>query len=118
MDQGILLGEIEGRFADIIWEKAPISSSALVKIGAAEFNWKRTTTHNVIRRLTAKGLFSRNENGIVSPMISKEDFQALQSRRFVDIVFNGSLPMFVSGFVKNNTLSEDDVKQILTLLGK
>ena len=59
----IQLGVIEARYADMIWEHEPVTSSELVKMTAVEFNWKRTTAHNVLRRLIDKGLF-RNENGL------------------------------------------------------
>lgn len=71
----IQLGVIEARYADMIWEHEPVTSSELVKMTAAEFNWKRTTAHNVLRRLIDKGLF-QNENGLVTAVISREDFYA------------------------------------------
>lgn len=114
--QNLLLGEVEGRFADLIWEKEPVSSSELVHLAAEEFHWKRTTTHNVIRRLCDKGLFQRDENGIVSALVSKSDYRAKQSEKFVDIVYQGSLPMFVSGFVKARKLTEEDIREIMELL--
>ncbi len=115
-NQNLLLGEVEGRFADLIWEKEPVSSSELVHLAAEEFHWKRTTTHNVIRRLCDKGLFQRDENGIVSALVSKSDYRAKQSEKFVDIVYQGSLPMFVSGFVKARKLTEEDIREIMELL--
>ncbi len=75
----IQLGVIEARYADMIWEHEPVTSSELVKMTAVEFNWKRTTAHNVLRRLIDKGLF-QNENGLVTAVISREDFYARQSR--------------------------------------
>ena len=112
----MLLGEIEGRFADMVWEKEPVSSSELVHLAGEEFHWKRTTTHNVIRRLCDKGLFQRDENGIVSALVSKSDYRAKQSEKFVDIVYQGSLPMFVSGFVKARKLTDEDIREIMELL--
>lgn len=114
--EGLLLGEVEGRFADLIWEKEPVSSSELVHLAAEEFHWKRTTTHNVIRRLCDKGLFCRDEKGIVSALISKFDYQTKQSEKFVDLVYKGSLPMFVSGFVKARKLTGEDIREIVELL--
>ena len=77
----IQLGVIEARYADMIWEHEPVTSSELVKMTAVEFNWKRTTAHNVLRRLIDKGLF-QNENGLVTAVISREDFYARQSRQY------------------------------------
>ena len=53
----IRMGTAEARFADIIWEKEPITSGELAQIGLKEFNWKRTTSHTVLNRLCARGLF-------------------------------------------------------------
>ena len=56
------LGVIESRFADIVWQRAPLSTAELIKICAAEFDWKRTTTYTVLKRLSERGIF-KNDNG-------------------------------------------------------
>ena len=84
----IQLGAIEARYADMIWEQEPVTSSELVKLTAVEFNWKRTTAHNVLRRLIDKGLF-KNENGLVTAVISREEFYSRQSRQYVEDSFAG-----------------------------
>ena len=73
----IQLGVIEARYADMIWEREPVTSSELVKLTAVAFNWKRTTAHNILRRLCNKGLF-QNNNGTVTSLISRQEFYALQ----------------------------------------
>ena len=113
-----MLGEVEGQFANIIWNTAPVTSTELVKIAAEKLGWKRTTTHTVIRRLCDKGLFSRDKSGIVTALMSKDDFRARQSKQFVDITCGGSLPLFVSGFVKNNSLSQEEIAEIVKMLEK
>jgi predicted transcriptional regulator len=113
--QEIQLGIIEAKFADIIWEHAPVSSSELVKLSAVEFNWKRTTTHTVLRRLCDKGLF-RNDNGIVQAVISKEDFYAAQSRKYVDETFHGSLPAFIAAFTKYSSLTSKEANEIRKMI--
>ena len=82
----IQLGVVEARYADIIWEHEPVSSSELVKLTEEAFHWKRTTAHNVLRRLCDKGLF-RNDNGTVTSLISRDEFYAMQSRQFVEDTF-------------------------------
>ncbi len=39
-----ILGVVESRFADIVWEHAPLSTAELVKICQQQLEWKRTTT--------------------------------------------------------------------------
>ena len=113
--QEIQLGLIEARFADMIWEQEPVTSSELVKLSAKEFNWKRTTTHTVLRRLCDKGLF-RNENGTVHAVISRQDFYAGQSRKYVDEAFHGSLPAFIAAFTKYNSLTPKEAAEIRRMI--
>lgn len=99
------LGVVESRFADMIWKNEPVSSSTLVKLAGEELQWKRTTVHTVLRRLCDKGLF-RNDNGMVTSIISREQFYSLQSEQFVDNTFHGSFPAFLAAFTKNRSLTE------------
>ena len=113
--QEIHLGVIEAKFADMIWEHEPVTSSELVKLSAVEFNWKRTTTHTVLRKLCDKGLF-QNDNGMVHTVISKQDFYAGQSRKYVDETFDGSLPAFIAAFTKYNSLTSEEVAEIKKMI--
>ena len=107
----IQLGVIEARYADMIWEHEPVSSSELVKMTAVEFNWKRTTAHNVLRRLIDKGLF-KNESGLVTAVISREEFYSRQSKKYVQDTFAGSLPAFIAAFTQNNRLTVEEAEAI------
>lgn len=69
--------EMEASFADMIWEHAPIRSGELAKLCGEQFNWKRTTTYTMLKRLCERGIFA-NENGIVHVKMTKEEFQAGQ----------------------------------------
>lgn len=113
--QEIQLGIIEAKFADMIWTHEPITSSELVKLSAIEFNWKRTTMHTVLRRLCDKGLF-QNDNGMVHAVISRQDFYAGQSRKYVDKTFNGSLPAFIAAFTKYNSLTSEEASKIRKMI--
>ena len=113
--QEIQLGVIEARYADMIWAHEPVNSSELVKLSAVEFNWKRTTTHTVIRRLCDKGLF-RNDKGVIRTVISRQDFYANQSRKYVDEAFNGSLPAFIAAFTKYSSLTSEEADEIRKMI--
>lgn len=115
--QEIQLGIIEARFADLIWQREPVSSSELVKLAAVEFNWKRTTTHTVLRRLCNKGLF-QNDSGTVCKVISRQDFYAGQSRKYVEETFHGSLPAFLAAFTKDRPLTEEEATEIRKIINQ
>lgn len=109
------LGEVEMRFAKMIWECEPIASGELTKLAETELNWKKSTTYTVLKRLCEKGIF-RNEGGIVTSFISKERFQMNQSREFVEESFAGSLPAFLAAFTSNKKLSEAEIAEIRKII--
>ena len=109
------LGVMEGRFADLIWESAPISTAELVKLCQQEFDWKRTTTYTMLKRLCQRGIF-QNYNGTVVVLISKEVFSGKQSEQFVEDTFGGSLPAFIAAFVKRRRISDAEADEIQRLI--
>ncbi|MCI8896808.1 MAG: BlaI/MecI/CopY family transcriptional regulator [Lachnospiraceae bacterium] len=111
----VQLGVIEARFADMIWEREPVRSSELVKLAAEVFQWKRTTTHTVLKRLCDKGLFENNK-GTVTCRITREQFYSLQSRKFVEDSFAGSLPAFVAAFTKEKALTPEEAAEIRRII--
>ena len=92
------LGAVESRFADIIWDNEPLSSTELVHMCADELGWKKSTTYTVLKKLCGRGIF-QNVNGTVSALVSREDFAAARSERFVEETFAGSLPAFLAALV-------------------
>ncbi|MBR1855273.1 MAG: BlaI/MecI/CopY family transcriptional regulator, partial [Lachnospiraceae bacterium] len=88
------MGTAEAKFADMIWDNEPVSSGDLAKLANKEFEWKKTTAFTVLKRLCERGLF-QNQNGIVTSLISKEEFYARHSETYVEETFGGSLPAFL-----------------------
>lgn len=111
----IELGEVQAMFADLIWDNAPVSSGELVKLGQAAFGWKKPTTYTVLRKLCEKGLF-RNEGGTVTAVVSREDFNARRSEKFVAETFGGSLPAFIAAFTSGKKLSPGEADEIRRMI--
>ena len=111
----IRLGAIESRFADIVWEKAPLTTAELIRICEAEFSWKRTTTYTVLKRLSERGIF-KNDNGTVTVLISKDEFYSMQSEKVVNESFGGSLPAFIAAFASRQNLSQNDIDEIRSII--
>ena len=109
------LGVVETRFAELIWSHAPLSSGELVKLCLQELEWKKSTTYTVLKKLCEHGLF-QNEGGVVTALVSREEFYALQSEKFVEEAFSGSLPAFIAAFTKRKTLSEAEIAQIRRMI--
>ena len=111
------MGVIESRFADIIWQNEPVATTELVKLSQQELNWKKTTTYTVLKRLCDKGIF-RNDNGTVTSVISKSDFYSVQSEKFVDETFGGSLPAFLAAFTARKSLTREEVTELRKMVAE
>ena len=111
------MGAIESRFADMIWENEPVPSPELVKLAERELNWKKSTTYTVLKRLCERGIF-QNQGGIVTSLISRQDFYAVQSEKFVEETFSGSLPAFLAAFTTRKKLSEEEIAELQALINQ
>ena len=111
------MGAIESRFADIIWQNEPITSPELVKLAAQELSWKKSTTYTVLKRLCERGIFQNND-GTVTSLISKQDFYAVQSEKFVEETFSGSLPAFLAAFTTRKKLSDAEINELQELINQ
>ena len=110
-----ILGAVESRFADIVWENAPLTTAELVRLCGEALSWKRTTTYTVLKKLCEHGFF-RMENGVVSVETAREDYDAYRSGKYVDESFSGSLPAFIAAFTKKKSLTQEEIAEIRAMI--
>lgn len=111
------MGAIESRFADLIWENEPVSSTELAKRSEELLGWKKSTTYTVLKRLCDKGIF-HNHKGIVTSVISRQEFYSLQSEKFVEETFDGSLPAFLAAFTARKSLTPEEVEHLRRMIAE
>ena len=111
------IGEMEMKMAKLLWDREGIGSGAVVKLCAEEFNWKKSTTYTMLRRLCEHGLF-QNVNSVVTSVMSEEEYKAKVGAELINDKFDGSLPLFVASFTKHHKLSEKDRKELLAIIEK
>jgi len=109
------LGEQETRFANLIWDNAPINSTELVRLAAEVMKWKKSTTYTMLRRLCMRGIF-RNEKATVSVVLTSDEFYGSQSRKYVEDTFGGSLPKFITSFIGSGKLTTKQAADIKRLI--
>ena len=111
----IRMGPAETQFAEIIWENEPIASGVLSKKAEEALNWKKTTSFTVLKRLCERGIF-QNQNGIVTSLISKDEFFARHSEQYVQETFGGSLPAFMAAFGTRKKLTDAEIDEMKKLI--
>ena len=109
--------ESEYRFCMIVWENEPVNSTELVKLSKELLGWSKATTYTVIRRLSERGVL-KNENAIVSSLITKEEAQLAEMNELMEKRFGNSLPAFLAAFTKQQNLSEKQIDEIMKIIEK
>ena len=109
--------ESEYRFCLIMWEHQPVTTSELVKLCQEQLGWKRTTTYTVIKRLGERGVL-KNEDGLVTALVSKEDAQAREINELVEEKFQGSLPAFIAAFTKRQDISNEELDEVQRMIDR
>lgn len=109
--------ESEYRFCLILWEHEPIKSSELVNLCRQQLGWKPTTTYTVIKRLSERGVL-KNENTVVSALVSKDEVQAAEISEMVEKTFEGSLPAFIAAFTKHQKISKEELDAVQEMIDR
>lgn len=111
------MGTIESKFAEIIWKNEPIPSPELVKLTAISLDWKKSTTYTVLKKLCLKGIF-HNEKGIVTSIMSKDDYYSILIEEILDEGFRSSLSDFIQVFIKRKGISDNEKERIMEIITK
>ena len=109
--------ESEYRFCLILWEREPIKSSELVNLCREQLGWKPTTTYTVIKRLSERGVL-KNENTVVTSLVSKDEVQAAELSEMVERTFEGSLPAFIAAFSKHQKISDKEIDALQKMIDR
>jgi len=107
--------ESEYRFCLILWEHEPVKSTELVKLCEQELGWKKATTYTVIKRLSERGVI-KNENAVVTSLVSKEEIQRAEMEEMVEKTFEGSLPAFIAAFASHAKLKKEDAEKLMQMI--
>ncbi len=109
--------ESEYRFCLILWENEPIKSGKLVELCKERLGWKPTTTYTVIKKLSERGVL-KNENTVVTSLVSKDQVQASELNEMVDKTFEGSLPAFIAAFTKHRKIPHAEIDAVQEMIDR
>lgn len=107
--------ESEYKFCLILWEQEPVKSKELVRLCQERLGWKATTTYTVIKRLSERGIL-KNENTVVTSLVSKEEVQSAEVEELVEKTFQGSLPAFIAAFARNRRVTEKELDEVQAMI--
>ncbi len=107
--------ESEYRFCLILWENEPVGSTELVRLCADRLGWSKATTYTVIRRLSERGVL-KNENAVVTSLVTQEQAQIAEIDELVEKRFGGSLPSFVAALSRKKKLTAEQAQELMRII--
>jgi len=117
MDNQLKLFDAEYKFMCIVWEHEPINSTELSRLCEVALGWKKPTTYSMIKKLAGPGRgLLRNEKATVTALVAREDVQRHEAAVFMNRVFDGSMPSFITAFLQDNTLTDEDAQKIKAMI--
>ena len=111
------LTSAEEKLAELIWREAPIGSMKLIALALEKLGWKKSTTFTVLRKLCSKSVF-KNENAVVTVLLTRDELLARNSRQYVEETFGGSLPKFITSFFGGKQFSDEQISQLKRLIAE
>ena len=113
------ISDSEWEVMKVLWKKSPLTSSQIIEILKEYSSWNPKTIHTLISRLVNKDAIRVKKGGpfyLYSPNISEEECRKVETKSFIKKVYNGSINLLISNFIKDEKLSWkeiDELKQIL-----
>ncbi len=113
--EDLKLFDAEYRFLSVIWENEPVNSTELSRICLDRLGWKKSTTFNMIRKLSERG-FVKNENAVVTSLVKKSQVEKYESEAVVERSFGGSLPAFIAAFLDGRKISPEEAEEVKAMI--
>lgn len=109
------LSKSETRLMEIIWSDSPVNSGVLAAKALRYLGWKKSTVYTVLKKLCLKGAVS-NENAVIKPLCSREEVMDERSGELISSGYSGSLPMFLTAFLKKEKLTKKEAEELKKLI--
>ncbi|TCT15430.1 CopY family transcriptional repressor [Natranaerovirga pectinivora] len=114
------ISESELEVMKILWEVGDSTSANIVEVLTNRTDWKDKTVYTLINRLVAKGAIKAEKTDgkayIYSPSISEIDYQEFANNSFIQKVYNGSVKMMLTSFVKEHKITKEDIDNLKRIL--
>ena len=105
----------EYKFVTLVWETEPVRSGTLAHLCRERLGWKKSTTYTVLKKLCEKGIL-QNQDAVVTSLVGRDQVQQYESHAVMERSFGGSLPRFLTAFLQDRKLTEQEAEEIKALI--
>ncbi len=114
------ISEAELEVMKVLWETGQATSSQIVDKLIQITKWKPKTIQTLITRLVSKGAIraedTSNKAFLYIPIIKEDDYKSYANSSFLKKVYDGSINLMLTSFIKEKKLSKEDIEGLKKLL--
>lgn len=113
------ISEAEWMIMKIIWRKAPVTSDEIIESLSSKKDWTTKTVKSFLNRLLNKQVIGYEKSGrnyLYYSILSEEDCIRVESESFLARVYDGAVEMLFSHYLKNESLSDQEIENLQKIL--
>lgn len=113
------ISEAEWEVMNVLWEKAPQTANEVSLSLQERTDWKPKTVRTLLDRLVQKKAVGVNQDQKVYtffPLFSQDECQHAEAQSFLKRIYGGTLKSMLVQFIQEDSLSEEDIKELRSIL--
>jgi len=121
MKECLKISDAEWKIMQVLWLKSPSTATEIIEAVKPNSEWSSKTIHTLINRLVVKGAVEVMKSSpfyLFSPVITEEECKHVETKSFIEKVYNGSLNKLLTSFIKEEKLSSDEIDELMVILKK
>lgn len=115
------ISEAEWEVMNTLWEKAPQTANEVILSLQERTEWKPKTIRTLLDRLVQKKVVGVNQDQRVYtffPLYTQDECQHAEAQSFLKRIYGGTLKSMLVQFIQEDSLSEEDIKELRSILNK
>lgn len=121
MEKEVKITDAELKIMEYLWKRETVDSKEIVRAFEKEEDWNPNTVRTLLVRLEKKGVVTHSKSGrvyVYHAIIPREYFVKQETKKFIRKFFDGKVSDFVSNFVSEESIDENEIKELQELLNK
>ena len=121
MKKVMMLQPSEWIIMEKLWERNPKTIMQLYHELKEDPGWSKSTVNTLLRRMVQKEIIFYEEGAKAKqyyPKVRRDDAAITETESLLDRVYKGSVSMMLNTLIRNNNLTNDDIRELYAILEK
>lgn len=115
------ISEAEWEVMHTLWKNSPQTANDVILALQNQTEWKPKTIRTLLDRLVHKKVVGVNKDQKVYtfyPLYSQDECQRAETQSFIQRIYGGTLKSMLVQFIKEDSLTEEEINELRSILDK